>query len=259
MSNLLEEFRLEIERYSERVSKQATVVGIVLTGSAGRGDFDQYSDIDNVVIVNGEYNIKEGKFVEGRFLFDTRVVTLNELEADWSDDMYFAYLNSSIVYDSGSLIKNIFNVKANMWKSFILKKISISLVELSTIYEFKDNWKSLKTKTHYQKFIERKDYLSAHRLLNIGFEIILDILYLSNLKPIPDKKNKVRLLRTLGGVTPDFVVLFSEAFTVKSISNKDLNRRYDILNSLVLYIKKAFIEKVKLPNDLYKFYLKERN
>ncbi len=258
MNNLLEKFGLEVEKYSEEVSKQTNVVGIILTGSAGRRDFDQYSDIDNVVVVKGKHSVKEGKFVRGEFLFDTRVVTINELGVDWSDDMYFAYLNSSIVDDSEGLIKNIFKARAGMWKSLVSKKISISLVELSTIYEFKDNWKSLKTKTHYKKFIERKDYLSAHRLLNLGFEIILNTLYLSNLKPVPDNKNKIKLLHTLDVITPGIADLFTKAYIVKSIDNKDLNRRYDILNSLVLHTKKALIKKIKLPDDLYKFYLKER-
>lgn len=258
MNNLLEKFGLEVDKYSGEVSKLTNVVGIILTGSAGRGDFDQYSDIDNVVVVKGKHSVKEGKFVRGEFLFDTRVVTISELEKAWSDDMYFAYLNSSIIYDSEGLIKNIFKSSAGIWKSLASKKISISLVELSTIYEFKDNWKSLKTKTHYQKFIERKDYLSAHRLLNLGFEIVLNTLYLSNLKPVPDSKNKIRLLHTLDVITPGVADLFTEAFMVKSIDSKDLNRRYDILDSLVLYTKKTLIRKIKLPDDLYKFYLKER-
>ena len=258
MNELTKKFNIEVAKYIERISNQVTVRGIVLTGSAGRGDYDRYSDIDNVVFVVGVHTIKEGKFVQGGFTFDTRIVQVDKIEGRWSDDMYFAYLNSSIVYDKGGIIRKLFDLKAKDWSKLVVKKLSLSLVNLSVIYEFKDDWKFLRASTHYQKFLDRRDYLSAHRLLNSGFEIVLDIFYLINSVPIPDSKNKLRLLNTLESVPDEVKILFPKAFTIESFSTSDLEKRYKILDFLILYIKKVAECKISLPSNLYGFYLAER-
>jgi predicted nucleotidyltransferase len=259
MNNLHKKFNIEIQKYIEKISNRTTVVGIVLTGSAGRGDFDKYSDIDNVVVVSGENKVKEGKFINGDFLFDTRIVDLNKIKAKWSNDMYFAYLTSNIVYDPGNILKKIFVSKEKDWKRLIVKRISFYLVDLSVIYEFKDNWKCLQSTTHYQKFLKRGDYISAHKILNSGFEIILNMFYLINDTPVPDSKNKIRLLHKLKDVPSDIEMILEEALTVKSFNHSDLERRYKTLDLLVGEIKKNIKNMDKLSENLYNFYLTERN
>lgn len=260
MNNLNSTFLQAVETYVKSISGQESVIAVVLTGSAGRGDFDQYSDIDNVVFVNGEHKVREGKFVLNGFLFDTRIVDINKImKSEWSDYMYFAYINAKIVYDPRNIITDLICEKKRCWDLLIEHEISLSLVNLSVIYTFEDNWKGLKTETHYNKFLKRKDYLSAHRLLNAGFEIILDICYLTQRESVPDYKNKMRLLHRITNLPTNITTLLSEGFCVRSYDEKDLSKRYEVLSELINLIR-HHIEtlKIELPDDLYKYYLLKR-
>ena len=141
----------------------------------------------------------------------------------------------------------------------MLKRLQLALVELSVIYEFSDNWKGLKTVTHYHKFLDRNDYISAHRILNIGFEIILDILYLIINSPIPDIKNKIRLLPKVKILPNDANKLVNEVVLITSFDVNDLNRRYKALILFVNFIKDN-IEKSQLhiSDNIYQYYLANR-
>lgn len=262
MNNLPNSFSEAVKIYLDQIIRtNNAVVGVALTGSAGRNDVDQYSDIDNVVFVDGAHKIKEGKFIFHELLFDTRIANINKIaRSDWTDDMYSAYFNSYIIYDPNNIVKNLISEKRIQWESIVNRKLALSLVNLSIIYKFDDNWKALKTDTHYDKFLKRKDYISLHRLLTSGFEIILDIFYLMNKTPVPDMKNKIRLLKNLAVLPADINKLLSDAFTVNFHDEKDSKRRYYIMTLLITDIKKH-LEKsgIKIPDNLYSYYLSQRD
>ena len=156
MNNLKDSFDSAVTSYVDELIQNDCVVGILLTGSAGRDDYDEFSDIDNVVVVNEVFfkdlklNIKEGKFYRNNFLFDSRIVSLESFVGPWSDDMFFAYLKSAkIVFDQTQSIKKTIGIKNRDWLKISNHKLFLALVNLSVIFEFVDNWKNLKTTTHY--------------------------------------------------------------------------------------------------------------
>lgn len=244
-----------IKKYITEVCQQ-DIIAIILTGSAGRGDFDKFSDIDNVVIVSDNYHlnkIKEGKFDYYGYLFDTRIISLSNFKKNWSEDEYFAYLNGKLVFDRKDCANKIILSKRQKWDSELPKKISMKLVELSVIFDFKDNWRGLKTITHFDKFIQRHDYISAARLLNFGQEDILDIIYLVNDVPVPDYKNKIKLLTSLKWLPKNF----KYELEIKS-DLETLSLVYLRLDNLLRIVAKKVESRLNLPIDIYYYYLKER-
>ncbi|MCB0367846.1 MAG: nucleotidyltransferase domain-containing protein [Bdellovibrionales bacterium] len=266
MNNLKDSFDLAVNSYVNELIQNRAVEGIVLTGSAGRDDYDELSDIDNVVIVNklfsneSIFDIKEGKFLRGNFLFDTRIVTSKSFAGPWSDDMFFAYLKSAkIVADQHKTIKKTIDIKTEDWLKISNHKLFLSLVNLSVIFEFDDNWKNLKTTTHYQKYLERKDFISANRLLNIAFENVIDIIYFMNQSPIPDSKNKLKLLKNLTLLPNSCEVILSDSMIVPALTSRTLQMRYSYLSKLVTEIIQILNLHIDIPEDLYGYYLKNRS
>lgn len=240
--------------------KNESVLGVAITGSFSRNDNDEYSDIDYVVFANKNVKkIKEGKFFYNTILFDSRIINTLHLEKDtWSRDMYFAYLNCNIIYDKGGIIKKMLNKKRLQWENSRIKEISLTLVNLSVIIKFSDNWKGLYADSHYLKFIKRKDYISAHRVLNLGLELILDLLYLINKTPIPDVKNKSRLLANLAWAPNKTNNFLARSMLVMGKTKADCNRRYNAMNNYLKIIKKYIDKNIILDDDLYKYYLINR-
>jgi len=249
-----------ISDYVSDISKIKNVKGIILTGSAGRDDRDNLSDVDNVVLVDGKSNVVEGKFNFHNFLFDTRVTDLKQITAaKWTQDMYFAYLNSKIIYDHDDEIKKLIDQKRSEWESNLEKNISLTLVNMSVLISFNDDWRGLKADTHFEKFIKRKDYISAHRVLNLGQELLLDILYLINREPIPDTKNKIKLIAKLKWTPKNFLGLFSKILLIKKTSQSDTERRYYSAIGCLEEIKAHIDKNFDLEDNLYQYYLTNRD
>lgn len=249
-----------VRSYSNDISKTKNVKGIILTGSAGREDRDILSDIDNVVLTDGESGVIEGKKTLRKYLFDTRILDINKFSSSkWSQDMYFAYLNGKIIYDFEGNVQDIIDQKKKEWEDNLEKNISLALVNMSVIYCFRDNWKGLKTDTHFEKFIKRKDYVSAHRVLNFGQELLLDVLYLINRERIPDTKSKIKLITELEWLPKNFLGLFNEVFLIKEITQSDAERRYCLTIGCLKEIKVHINKNFKLKDNLYQFYLTNRD
>ncbi len=266
MNNLKNSFEFAVNLYVNELIKNQAVDGIMLTGSAGRGDYDEFSDIDNVIVVNelfsneSKLSIQEGKFLRNNFLFDTRVITSESFKGFWSDEMFFAYLKSSkIVADNSRVIIKTLNIKKEDWLKIVTHKLLLSFVNLSVIFEFEDNWKNLKTITHYQKYLERKDYISANRLLNIAFEKVIDIIYFMNQSPVPDAKNKLKLLKILTLLPDSYEILFRESIIVPTLTLGTAQMRYSHLAKLINEMVKILDSRIEIPEDLYSYYLRNRN
>jgi|SRR2546429_2994066 len=250
-----------IKSYVSDVTKEKNVAAIALTGSAGRGDYDQHSDVDVVVFLTGpSRSVKDGKFIFNELLFDVRISDLGCLKkADWSQDMFFAYLTSRVAYDRDGEIGKLIESKKSLWREKVTSLLCISLVNLSVIFEFDDNWRGLKAHTHYQKFIRRGDIKSAHQLLNRGFDLILDCVYLLNRSPIPDYKNKVRCLKGLDWLPNQLELLIEEGLLVKSFLPKDAERRHSILKKYLNEIRNQCDLNFELPSNIYRYYLDNRD
>jgi predicted nucleotidyltransferase len=253
---------LTFMKYLGQLSQNKAVLGVALTGSYGRNSSDEYSDIDYVIFVDKKLNvseIKEGKFFYDKILFDSRIVEVEYLEkSSWSRDMYFAYLNCDVVYDKSKIISGILDKKRVQWEDCLTKEISLELVKLSVIFSFSDNWRGLKSDSHYFKFLKRKDFISTHRVLNVGFELILDLLYLLNKKPIPDIKNKTRFLSDLAWFPVEIRSFLADSILIFNESAVDCKRRYGIMMKCMGVLKKYIDKNVVLSSDLYEYYLNNR-
>lgn len=255
-----DELNPSFKDYLDELTKNNIVLGVALTGSCGRDDNDKYSDIDYVIFVKERTeDIKEGKFFLNDMLFDSRITELRSLMGShWSRDMFFAYLNCRLLYDKNGEIERILNEKRRQWEKEWIKEISLTLVNMSVIFRFSDNWKGLNADSHYLKFLRRKDYISAHRVLNLGYELILDSLYLLNNKAIPDFKNKIKLLYGLDWMLKENEPFLKEAVLVLENSEQDCVRRYQIMMKIIESIKNYADKNIVLADDLYKYYLNNR-
>lgn len=238
-----------------------SVLGIVLTGSYGRGMSDEFSDLDYVVFVNKRNDIKNGKFYIKNLTMDARVEFFDEFkEGMWSDDMYFAYLNSRVLFDKYNNIKSLFEQKSREWESDISRRVSLNLVNLSVLVAFPDNWRGLKSDTHYDKYIGRNDDIGAYRVLNKAYEIILETVYLLNHGTIPDFKNKSRLITNLRWC-PDKLLndeSHEALLHTTDLSEESFKNRYEAITNVVIDIKNYVDKNFELSDDLYNYYLLNR-
>lgn len=250
-----------LSNYVVELKKNKNVLGAVLTGSTSRGDRDSYSDIDIAVFVKRkEISLQEGKFDFQGHLFDVRICEFYRIQQiEWTCDMYFAYLNSSLIYDSTNNVSELIAGKWKEWFNSYVTHVILSLVQLSSIIEFKDNWRGLFAKTHYRKFISRGDSFSVHRVLNLGFEFILDLFYLLQEKPPPDYKNKLRLLENMTNISSGNLSLVKEFAQANSSGLFEAERKYEILIQLTESIKNAVnSSNQSFPDDFYRFYIVNR-
>lgn len=260
----ISDFALEktLSVYTAELPSNKNVMGAVLTGSAGRGDRDEYSDVDIVIFVRDKKIAEqEGKFNFYDQAFDVRICELESMkQRTWTSDMDFAYFNATAIYDPEGLVQRLIEDKKKEWISSVSSKIILHLVQLSVILEFKDDWKNLKADTHCQKFLSRKDYPSAHRTLNLGFEFVLDLYYLIKNEPPPDYKNKLRLLAKLAHPSGEIANYIKEFSSIASTGLVEAERKYEILGLLTYPIKEFVIKSgEKFPDDFYHFYLQNRS
>jgi hypothetical protein len=247
--------------YVTELEKDKSIVGAVLTGSAGRGDRDAYSDVDIVVFLQKQDSeVREGKFDFKGQPFDVRISEFARTqEMVWTPDENFAYLNSETIYDPQGQIREMITQKKSEWTAEVSRRIILSLVQLSVILQFEDNWKGLKADTHYKKFISRGDYFSAHRTLNLGLELVLDLNYLLNDKPPPDYKNKLRVLERIISPSVETLNQIKEFAQLGNASLTEAERKYELLKLLTDSIKKSVaLLNQEFPGDFYQFYLKNR-
>jgi predicted nucleotidyltransferase len=247
--------------YMAELSSNKNIIGAVLTGSAGREDGDAYSDVDIVVFVRDKsLPLREGKFKFDGQAFDVRICELETLkQMTWTSDMDFAYFNSTAIYDPEGLVQQLIKNKKDEWIASISSKIILHLVQLSVILEFNNDWKGLKADTHYQKFLSRQDYLSAHRTLNLGFEFVLDLYYLLKNEPPPDYKNKLRVFEKLIHPSDEILRDIKEFSRIGNTGLAEAERKYEILGILTAPIKEFVIKSDKqFPDNFYHFYLKNR-
>jgi len=238
------------------------VLTIALTGSAGRGDRDEYSDIDVVVFIESEdkTGLIEGKVDYKNLIFDIRISSIVSLqETEWSEDMYFAYLNSKIIYSQDNQIPNLIEEKRAEWKEKSKSYAILSLVNLSVIFDF-NGWHGLNAHSHYRKAISRGDIVSAHWILGNGLDLILKTVYLLAYNPPPDQKNRIKLLDRFSILTQKNLLSFvADALLVKNLESVETARRYEALMHIIEFIKQSIDSSdEEWPEDFYQFYIENR-
>ncbi len=238
------------------------VIAVALTGSAGRGDRDEYSDIDAVVFIESEdkKGLIEGKVDYKNLIFDIRISSIISLqEMEWSEDMYFAYLNSRIIYSRDNQISNLVGEKRAEWKEKSRSYAILSLVNLSVIFDF-NGWHGLNAHSHYHKAISRGDTTSAHWILGNGLDLILKTVYLLAYNPPPDQKNRIKLLDRFSILTQKNLLTFiADALLVKNLEPAETARRYEALMCIIEFIKQSVdSSSEEWPKDFYKFYIENR-
>jgi len=252
---------LVISEYFDSYIKQSNVLAVALTGSAGRGDIDEYSDVDAVVFTESEdkAGLIEGKVEYQGFLFDIRISNIVSLrETEWSEDMYFAYLNSKMIYDRDNQVPRLIEEKRVVWEEKCKSYAILSIVNLSVIFDF-NGWRGLSAHSHYHKAIAREDIVSAHWILGNGLELILKTVYFIAHNPPPDQKNRTKLLRKFSILEEKSLALLDEALLVKSFEVVDTTRRYEALMQIITYIKQSVdSSNEEWPEDFYQFYIANR-
>lgn len=232
---------------------------IILTGSFGRKTEDQFSDVDIVVVVseNEKFSIS-GKFLINNTLFDFRTESIKKLRANWSDQMRFAYFYSIIVYDKDQYLSDLIRIKTKEFLNSIFTRVSIELVELSVLYCFKDNWRSLRTEeTHFAKALKRNRIQTAAYIQNVILEKIINILYLANSHPFPDAKNRLLILKNILS-NKEFKEL-SDLLVLRKLDNKSLMDREDKISLVIEFMKRYVDMKIPIKIKLKEIYFANRD
>lgn len=248
-----------LDNYFKNVINDPNTISIVITGSYGRNENDELSDIDWVKIVKNKKDLKElgGKTKYNNIIFDCRIEKYDELKnMDWSMDQYYAYLNCFTYYDKDDLFIQIIKEKKKEWNEYIKKVAAIKLVECSVFLKFPESIPELSVdKTHFEKFFLRKDYYSSYNCLKIIENQLIDLCYVCNAKQVPDVKNRMRNIDRY-----DFADLLKRTnIILNSKDIEELNILYKSYKELLNEILICFFEKFSYDKPLKWYYYKYRD
>jgi predicted nucleotidyltransferase len=231
---------------------------IFITGSHGRKTNDKFSDIDLVIVVRD----KKKLFLSGKFLiedkvFDFRTEEIKKMKGPWNDDMYFAYLNSILIFDRTNSLKKIILKKKKEFLKSLRDRMIIESVNLSTLFCFKDGWRNLGSEeTHLSKSFDRGRIGTIAYIENLIFEKMINLLYWSHDQPIPDSKNRLFPLGAL--IPPKEYKKLVQLLKIDKLNKTFLLKRYKAISKSMDFVKFCVDRKISPDLDFRKIYFEKR-
>lgn len=244
-----------LEDFLKENSGEKNIIGIVYLG---RPDIDKEDDIDIVVFVRDKVKIRPGEYVLGGYDFDITVIDYDYAQkTEWGQKTRSSFKYFSILLDRGDKIKNLVKNKlkfsTNEQKSIIVSNI-FRLIWLG-IYDDR-KWKDYAIPYYpHDIWIKRGDIEEAHMVLDIGTDMMLDVLYACNKEFIPVKKWKLHNSYSLKWTPKKYKKRIDDLLKEK-ISEKDFERRYKIIKELLKDILDKIEKENLLPKNIHHYFIK---
>ena len=193
-------------------------LGVVFLGALARGYFDEYADIDVIIIKSKKSKIpseQKDYFNKKGFELDYCVVNYEDLLREkWSMEARWAYSQSIIYHDAKGVIKKLLKQKVPLKKSE-RKQLLIEGCAQSEWYvnELTKSWTL------------RGDTMSAHSMIHYGTEHFLNALFVLNGQLIPAGKWKFYCAQRLRWLPKNFAKKIKEVYKVETFSSAQLKKR----------------------------------
>jgi predicted nucleotidyltransferase len=254
-NNRIEAFRKIAELLKSKIVTYEGVSGVVFAGGLIRGFVDKYSDVDIIVLLSEKDEDLRKKIrkigedgqrrsgvdvdLEVHFLEDFRTRKWDEM-ARWD------FSHSEIVFDPEEKVRKLFEKRLRVPKSFWLKRI--------VIYGEYVKWYCCPPRdnvgTIAQTWVDRGDLISAHYCLDYALGLQIRMIFALNKEFLPPPKWEIFCSYTLKWLPPNYRKLVGEALTVRSLSERDLDRRLRAARELWRKILPKIREETGLTPEL---------
>ncbi len=225
MNNSIQKITLEIKN---KYKRDKNVLGVMLFGSAARGGFDKYSDVDIYVLLRGKRKFSRENFVKNGIRIDVILDSLKDVNFYLKRDRENIRRHTShmlafgkIIYQKGNYLTHIQLIaKKNLASKTKFTKEEVLMHK----YSIDDFWGEV------QRDLKKKDYFS----FGLNSQLLLDNILELFLKMNGD------FLRRPNEMNLATLKLDHNFFTlINSFYNKrDFNEKKTILSKLVKYILK---------------------
>lgn len=200
----------------KQYKKDKNVLGILLFGSAARGKFDKYSDVDIYILLRKKGKFSRSNFVKNNLRVDIILDSMQEAKNYLKEDKNNVRRNTSHMLAHGEILfqrGNVLNQIQRIAKANLLLKTKYKESEiLMHKYSIDDFWGEV------QRDIKNKDYLAfgldSQLLINNILESFLKIK--GEFLPQPNETQK--LVRRLDRKLSDQIVNF---YKEMSMSKKE--------------------------------------
>ncbi len=244
-----------LKKFSKNNSGDKNIIGLVFLG---RPDLDQHDDIDIVAFVSGKVKIRPGEYLLNGYDFDITVIDYDYAQkTKWGQKTRSSFKYFSIILDRGyktkNLLKNKLKFTAEEQKNIIVSGI-FRLIWLG-IYD-DHRWKDYAIPYYpHDVWIKRGDIEEAHEVLDLGTDMLLEILYALNKEFIPAKKRRLHNSYSLKWKPKDYKKRMDSLLKEK-ISEKDFERRYKIIKELLKDILNKIEKEKILPEKIHHHFVK---
>lgn len=255
MKTMDKKLKILLKEFAKNNSNDKNIIGLVYLG---RPNIDKEDDVDIVAFVGGKVKIRPGEYVSNGYNFDITVIDYNYArETDWGQKTRSSFKYPTLLFDRGNKIKNLLKNKlkftAKERKNIIISNI-FRLIWLGIYDDHK--WKDYSIPYYpHDLWIRRGDIEEAHTVLDIGTDMLFDILYAYNKEFIPTKKWKLHSSYSLKWTPKNYKERVDDLLKEK-ISEKDFERRYKVIKELLKDILDKIEKEKILPKKIHHYFIK---
>ena len=226
-----------------------------MLGGLGKRNFiDEYSDLDIGLFLS---KIPERHFLPPfsfyikiqNFKFEFNIsqhIISSQLKENWNSDQKQAYSNGLIAFDRNGEIQKLLDKK-------LLRDRNQDLNRLVTLI----NQFFWRAEHHCFNTFKRGLASSSHLLLNDGLNLLIEAIFILNMREKPHTKWVIEELDQLDFLPNKAIEKFDLATLIKDFTYEDIQRRFQILTE----IKKDILNKIneeykEFPNNTYMYWTK---
>jgi glycine hydroxymethyltransferase len=232
--------------------------GMIIRGGLGRGNVDEFSDVDFTCIFDGDVNVikrkhelKSGMHRYNGIMFSGRYISLNEFfEKEWSIKMKHAYSYVDFI-ECDAEIKRIIKEKTNISEEEQLRRLVSNIIELGEICKIYDEYHGFKMFSEIYKQYKRWELLTANLEIDRALKYLKNIIFDLNKINYPEEKSYYTKFFSGLPIQPNN---FDEKIEqiMKLPRDKDsLNGKIFLLTELSKEVLELCEKKIDLPKDIY--------
>jgi len=257
--NLAEQHKEVARKFVAQVSRLRGIVGVALLGGAARGFADESSDIDlSVFVTKGFSGIRSGERLWQGHDLDISVVDFDTAKAQrWDMVQRWAYSQSTVLYDASGQVEELIRTKVKVSPEEMRDIACRNIMWLGWygIYYKEGSWKGYQLfgKRRWDFWIRRGDVGSAHYVLDMCIDILLDILFAYNLCLIPDEKWKLNLAYSLPKAPSNLRERLHQALETREVTPAEFERRFRVVRAIFCDLMEMMEEDGFLPEDIYRY------
>ncbi|MGE5571462.1 MAG: hypothetical protein ACM3ZU_00370 [Bacteroidota bacterium] len=246
-----------------QVVGNARVSAIAFQGGLGRGWVDTLSDVDLLLAFESEDLAREaprGEFLIGGLKWSIYHVCFDKVQAArWKDKQRYVYAyETDILEDRDGRLAALCRAarlsddEQTERIVYFVKKIGNRGITYGGIMDAE--WLGIRWSDHPDLWVQRGDLYSAHMRLNQVTELLVNLVFAINGRPVPSAKWKHHLVRKLPWVPADLTPRLETLAMISGFSPSEFARRRDVATGLLNECVDEALRRGLLPADMGAYY-----